>query len=97
MLIARPAASHVHERAGKRMPRQTSEGTWVCRGVEKEEMEGVSSLWEPEPELKDRLILIRHAAAGVAPECRSRWVLCSSAAIECLTRPSSSRVPISKD
>ncbi|KAK9832161.1 hypothetical protein WJX74_001017 [Apatococcus lobatus] len=36
------------------------------------EVESASSLWEPEPDLEDRLILIKHAAVGVGPECRSR-------------------------
>lgn len=94
MLISGPAAWHMHETAGKHMLRQTSEGNWVCRWVAEEEVEGLSSLWEPEPELKDRLILIRHAAAGVGPDCRSRWVLYPGAAIQCLTSRIPSTVPI---
>ena len=34
---------------------------------------GAQSLWGPEPDLRNQLILIKHAAAGVGPECRSRW------------------------
>ena len=46
----------------------------VSREDAEEEEERTSGPWEPEPDLTDRLILIKHAAAGVGPECRSRWV-----------------------
>ncbi len=45
-----------------------------CRELE-EEFEAPSSMWPAAPDLRNKLILIKHAAAGVGPECRSRCAL----------------------